>query len=127
MLTLGYFTKFPSRYRHREDSLKNVTFIDISKEVEEDGIIIRSNTGKYAQEIKIFDTAIRLKSPCKVYCSCESFKFEFAHPIFRSGSLLKPISFVRSIINRPRERNEFNIPSGCKHIVALARMAPKIK
>jgi len=65
MLTLGYFTKFPSRYRHREDSLKNVTFIDISKEVEEDGIIIRSNTGKYAQEIKIFDTAIRLKSPCK--------------------------------------------------------------
>lgn len=128
MLTLGYFSKFPAAYKEREKSVQDVVFNKISPITKEDKtIFIVSSTGKYTQEIMIQDETIHLNSPCKVFCTCESFKYEFANSVFRSGSLLKPIEFVRSIIKRPKEKNEFNIASGCKHIVALARQVIKIK
>ncbi len=128
MLTLGYFSKFPSAYKEREKSVQDVVFNKISPITKEDKtIFIVSSTGKYTQEIMIQDETIHLNSPCKVFCTCESFKYEFANSVFRSGSLLKPIEFVRSIIKRPKEKNEFNIASGCKHIVALVRQVIKIK
>lgn len=128
MLTIGYFSKFPSRYSDREKLTKTIVFNNISSNItEKNTIIIKSTTNKYIQEIEIHDEKIHLNSPCKVFCSCESFKFEFANPVFKSGSLLKPIEFIRSVVSRPKERNEFNIPSGCKHIVALARATLKIK
>jgi len=128
MLTLGYFSKFPAAYKEREKSVQDVVFNKISPITKEDKtIFIVSSTGKYTQEIMIQDETIHLNSPCKVFCTCESFKYEFANAVFRSGSLLKPIEFVRSIIKRPKEKNEFNIASGCKHIVALARQVIKIK
>lgn len=127
MLTLGHFSKFPSHYKDREKTVKDVIFTSITSTVKENKIIINSSTDKYTQEIIIHDTTIHLNSPCGVFCSCESFKYEFANAIFRAGSLIKPIEFVRSIIKRPKEKNEFNIASGCKHIVALSRQAIKIK
>ena len=128
MLTIGYFSKFPSLYKDREKSVKEVVFTKIVVNPDTDkNIIIDSSTEKYTQQIVIHDKTIHLNSPCKVYCSCESFKFEFANAIFRAGSLNSPLEFVRSIIKRPKEKNEFNIASGCKHIVALAREALKIK
>lgn len=128
MLTLGYFSKFPSKYRDREKSVKDVVFNSIKSTItEKNTIIIKSTTNKYIQEIEVFDDKIHLNSECKVFCNCESFKFEFANPIFKSGSLLKPIEFIRSVVSRPKERNEYNIVSGCKHIVALARAVLKIK
>ncbi|MCK9439425.1 MAG: hypothetical protein WC188_04670 [Candidatus Caldatribacteriota bacterium] len=128
MLTLSYFSKFPSVYKDREPSVKEVSFVSIEAErTENKTIFIRSSTGKYKQEIEIFDKDIHLNSPCKVFCSCESFKYEFANSIFRSGSLLQSISFIRSIVSRPKKKNEYNIVSGCKHLVALSRQATKIK
>jgi hypothetical protein len=129
MLTLGYFSKFPSTYKDREESVKDVVFNKISPPTttEDNNIFIVSSTGKYTQEVMIQDENIHLNSQCKVFCSCESFKYEFANAIFRSGSLLKPIEFVRSIIKRPKEKNQYNIPSGCKHIVALSRQIIKLK
>lgn len=128
MLTLGYFSKFPSAYKDREKLVKDVVFNKISPATKEDDtIFIVSSTGKYTQEVMIQDENIHLNSPCKIFCSCESFKYEFANAVFRSGSLLKPIELVRSIIKRPKEKNEYNIPSGCKHIVALTRQIIKLK
>lgn len=128
MLTLGYFGKFPAAYKNREKSVKDVVFTKIVVNPDTDkNINIDSSTGKYSQQIIIYDETIHLNSPCKVYCSCESFKFEFANAVFRAGSLNSPLEFVRSIIKRPKEKNEFNIASGCKHLVALSRQALKIK
>jgi len=129
MLTLGYLSKFPAKFKERENSIKDIVFNNISTSIDENGVInIKASTSKYTQEIEVYNSKnIYLKSECKVFCSCESFKYEFANSIFKSGSLLKPISFIRSIIKRPKERNEFNIPSGCKHIVALTRIILKTK
>jgi len=126
-LTLGYFSKFPAAYKDREKSIGEVRFNNIHQDIIKDKIIIHASTDKYQQEIEIQDEVIHLNSPVKVFCTCESFKYEFANAVFKAGSLLKSISFVRSIISRPKEKNQYNVPSGCKHIVALARQTIKIK
>jgi hypothetical protein len=126
-LTLGYFSKFPAAYKDREKSIGKVSFNNIHQDIIKETIIIHASTDKYQQEIEIQDKVIHLNSPVKVFCTCESFKYEFANAVFRAGSLLKSINFVRSIISRPKEKNQYNVPSGCKHIVALARQVIKIK
>jgi len=126
-LTLGYFSKFPAKYKDREKSVGEIQFTNINHNVIDNKIIIHASTDKYQQEIEIQDEVIHLNSPVKVFCSCESFKYEFANAVFRAGCLLRSINFIRSIISRPKEKNQYNIPSGCKHIVALARQAIKIK
>ncbi|HOD61966.1 MAG TPA: hypothetical protein PKG96_07690 [Bacilli bacterium] len=126
-LTLGYFSKFPAAYKDREKSIGEVRFNNIHQDIIKDKIIIHASTDKYQQEMEIQDEIIHLNSPVKVFCTCESFKYEFANAVFRAGSLLKSINFVRSIISRPKEKNQYNVPSGCKHIVALARQVIKIK
>lgn len=128
MLKLSHFTKFPSIYKNREKSVNDVIFTNMTAVVTDDKhVMIKSSTNKYIQEIEVFDDKITLNSLCKVYCNCESFKFEFANSIFRNGSLLHPMSFIRSIVKKPKEKNEYNTASGCKHIVALARASLKIK
>jgi len=128
MLTLGYFAKWPSQYKEREKLVKGVIFNNITPTVNENGtIFIKSSTDKYIQEVEVRDEIIHLNSECKVFCSCESFKYEFANAVFKAGSLLKPIEFIRSIVKRPKEKNQFNTPSGCKHIVALCRQILKLK
>jgi hypothetical protein len=126
-LTLGYFSKFPAAYKDREKSVGEIRFNNINQDIINDKIIIHANTDKYQQDIEIQDEVIHLNSPVKVFCSCESFKYEFANAVFRAGSLLKSLSFVRSIVSRPKEKNQYNVPSGCKHIVALARQVIKVK
>ena len=126
-LTLGYFSKFLAAYKDREKSIGEVRFNNIHQDIIKDKIIIHASTDKYQQEMEIQDEIIHLNSPVKVFCTCESFKYEFANAVFRAGSLLKSINFVRSIISRPKEKNQYNVPSGCKHIVALARQVIKIK
>jgi hypothetical protein len=129
MLTLGYFSKFPAKFKNREELVKPIIFekINVERSADSKRIIITGKTDKYEQEIEIFDSHFTLKSECKVFCNCESFKYEFANSLFKSGSLRRPISFIRSIIKRPKQKNEYNIPSGCKHIIALIRQAIKVK
>jgi hypothetical protein len=126
-LTLGYFSKFPAAYKDREKSIGEVRFNNIHQDIIKDKIIIHASTDKYQQEMEIQDEIIHLNSPVKVFCTCESLKYEFPNAVFRAGSLLKSVNFVRSIISRPKEKNQYNVPSGCKHIVALARQVIKIK
>ncbi|MDD4081839.1 MAG: SWIM zinc finger family protein [Sphaerochaetaceae bacterium] len=128
MLTLGYFSKFPALFKDREKLAKLVVFKDISVDkIKDNVILITGKTDKYEQEIEILNSKITLKSECKIFCSCESFKYEFANSVFKNGSLRRPISFIKSIIKRPKHKNEHNTPSGCKHIVALIRQSLKVK
>lgn len=122
MLTLGYFNKWPAIYSDREKLIRTITFNKLTPTFNENKTIsIESSTDKYTQKIEILDENIHLNSQCKVFCSCESFKFEFANSISKHESLLEPMNFIKSIIERPKEKNKYNIPSGCKHIIALAR------
>lgn len=128
MLTLGYFVKFPATYKDREKTTKDVVLKNISAVREsDDKIVVTSDTGKYEQIIEIYDSSINLKSSVKVSCTCESFKYEFAYSVFKDGSLTGPIHFIRSIMQRPKEKNKYNIASGCKHLVVLARQCIKTK
>lgn len=128
MLTIGYLSKFPAAYRNRESSVKFVTFNEIKADKISDEIInIKSKTDKYIQEVEIYDKTIHLNSKCKIFCSCESFKFEFANSLFRQESLLHPTEFIRSVISRPKKTNQFNIVSPCKHIIALLRTITRMK
>ena len=131
MLNLGYFTKFPAVYKDREATVKLVTFENVNYENTKDGnILIKSNTEKYNQEILLVldenNKSISLRTPCTVYCSCESFKYEFANSLFKNNSLINPINMIRSIISRPKKKNMHNIPSGCKHIIALSKQIIKL-
>jgi len=126
-LTLGYFSKFPALYKNREKSVDTVVFNSIKRDIKDDEIIIiNATTNKYQQEIEI-KNGLHLNSEVKVFCNCESFKYEFANAVFRAGSLIRPLSVFRSIVSRPKEKNQYNIPCGCKHIVALARNIIKNK
>jgi hypothetical protein len=128
MLDIGYFSKFPAAYKDREKTVAEISFSNLDYEITKNNtILIKSSTGKYNQEIEIVSDVVSLKSPCKVFCSCESFKYEFVNSLFKSGSLLHSMSLVRSIISRPKQKNTHNIPSGCKHIVALTRKIIKLK
>jgi len=127
LLTLNDFIRFPTAFKDREKLVDKIRLLSIIPKKTEYGIEVKSRTDKYEQIIEIYDNKINLKSSVKVTCNCESFKFEFANAVFKAGSLINAIAFLRSIIKRPKEKNEFNIPSGCKHIIALARACLKIK
>ena len=128
MLKLGHFTRFPAVYKDREELVKKVILRNIKvTKTDSDTIRITSSTNKYDQEIEIFDKSVHLNSPCKVSCTCQSLIYEFANSLFKEDSLLNPLEFLKSVITRPKVKNVFNIPSGCKHIVALAKSAIKIK
>ena len=95
-LTLGYFSKFPAAYKEREKLVNDVIFTEITYNKSEDQkILVNSRTNKYFQEMEIEGETINLHANVKVFCSCESFKYEFANSIFKSGSLKRPISFIR--------------------------------
>ena len=127
MLTLNNFIRFPTAFKDREKLVDKVRFLQIDPIKTEYGFNVKSRSERYEQEIEFHDDKISLRSPVKVSCNCESFKFEFANAIYKAGSLINAAQFIRSIIKRPKEKNEFNLQSGCKHIIALSRACLKIK
>ncbi len=130
MMTLGQFTRFPAAFKKREQSVDSVKLenLQYNYDQEENKIKVTSNTSSgYRQELEILDDKITLRSPCKVHCDCESFRYEFAHAVFKHGGLLYPIEMLRSVVQHPRTKNQFDIPSPCKHLVKLARETLKIK
>lgn len=127
MKTIGYFSKFPAIFKDREKTVKDIIFVNINTTMHDNNIVIHASTNKYQQELEIHDKTIHINSPVKIFCSCESFKFEFANSVFKTGSLLNQLDLLKSIVTRPKEKNQHNIPSGCKHIVALIRQILKSK
>jgi len=127
MMNLGQFTRFPAAFKDREKLVDKVYFISINNTKTDYGFEIISKTNKYNQTIEIHDEKINLRSPIKIMCDCQSFKFEFSHAVFKNGSLINPMQFIRSIVQHPKEKNQHDLASGCKHIIKLAREILKIK
>lgn len=126
MFTIGRLSRFPAKFKDREKTIQNIVKYNISQ-TETGIIIVTSTTGQYEQKIEIYDNIIHMNSKCKFYCTCPSFKFEFAYSAFQQDALADPEKFLQSIAKKPKDKNQFGILSGCKHLVALARHCFKIK
>ena len=103
-----------------------VQITGMSNNPDEKIIEINGTSGKYSQMIRILGEIIP-NSPVQITCNCESFKFEFSHAVFKNDSLINPQNFGPDIIKKPLEKNKYQIPSGCKHVIALANLILKQK
>jgi effector-binding domain-containing protein len=128
MITFNDILKFPAQYSKRENSIQKVNMqladVQDSDEILNIGGICSSQTGQYAQKIEIHKNSkdINLQNPVKLLCSCESFKYEFSGSLLKIESLLESEFFEYAIrMHKPKKKNIYQIPSGCKHIIALAR------
>jgi hypothetical protein len=124
MIAFGNILHFPANYKNREKNLKNINLIEFEKKYNDTefkfiikGLIVGKN--RYTPEIEVYTaTGIHITSPVKIFCNCDSFKFEFAYAVAKYDSLLHPENFI---LHRPKEKNQFVTASGCKHIIALAK------
>ena len=130
MITFSDILKFPGQYAKRENSIQKVNIqlanVQDSDEILEIGGIVNSQSGQYAQKIEIHKNSkdINLQNPVKLLCSCQSFKYEFAGALLKIDSLLESEFFEYAIrMHKPKKKNIYQLPSGCKHIIALARFA----
>ena len=129
MLRFRDLLNFPSFYSKRQDSVKKVKsqITGVNKNSENNTIEINGSSGKYSQTITIFSDDIRPNVAVQITCTCESFKYEFSHAVFKNESLIDPINFRENIVKKPLDKNKYQIPSGCKHIIALANLTLKKK
>lgn len=126
MLRFRDILQFPSFYSKRNSSIRQ-TLTSISEfNREEEYIEIIGSSKKYKPTIRIYGE-FGPNSNVQMTCNCESFKFEFSNPIFQNGSLLDPQNFGLDLNKRPRQKNVYMIPSGCKHIISLANLFIKNK
>jgi hypothetical protein len=129
MLRFRDILNFPSFYSKRQDSIRKVlmNITGINKDSESKQIDIDGSSGKYSQKIRFFGNDIISNSLVQITCDCESFKYEFSHAVFKNESLINPENFVENIRKKPLDKNKYQIPSGCKHIIALANLILKQK
>jgi hypothetical protein len=125
MLRFRDLLNFPPFYSKRNKSIKTVPIrIDDVKQEdteEEQYIEISGSSNKYSQKIRV-NGRFNHNAYVQITCNCPSFTFEFSHSNLRNGSLLNPETFGKEVIKRPSEKNKHMIPSGCKHIIALANL-----
>lgn len=129
MLTLNQLMNFPGQFGHRQNSISKVKIHLLDVQDSEKILIIggisnsQRNT-QYAQKIEIqkTDNKLTLQNQVRILCSCQSFKYEFAGSLLKINSLLESEFFEYMIQkHKPKKKNVFQTPSGCKHIIALAR------
>jgi len=127
MLRLRDLMQFPPFYSKRQGSIRqteiNITGIDKQENFTE----ITGQSKDYKQTIRIFGQQLIPNSAVQVICTCQSFKFEFAHALLKHESLLTPETFKTELLGKPTKKNPYLIPSGCKHIIALANVFNKHK
>lgn len=87
--------------------------------------LITFNCKSYIIEFQFIGEQFNLNNELKVYCTCPSFNFEFAHILNDANALLKPEQFKQSIQKTPKQKNKYNIIGGCKHCIACARLTFK--
>ena len=134
MLKFSDILKFPGQYSRREPSIAKVNIQLAHVEDQEDKVVVgglsTSQNGQYCPQIHInkksttedLKSAVQFDKNVKILCSCPSFKFEFAGALMKINSLLEEQYFAYAILtHKPKHKNIYQIPSGCKHIIALAR------
>jgi len=123
-MILKDLASIPSAYRDRIEKVKQVkpTISGTSIIIQNPHIMLSS--GKYSQEI-LFLGEVDPDTNIKIYCSCPSFNYEFAHILNDNECLLHPERFRIAIRKTPREKNQKNVLTGCKHSIAAAQFIQK--
>ena len=135
MLKFNALLQFPPFYRSRYGTERTVDLRDIkSTEWEDDKFKIITfsciSNDKYETIIELIrskEKTINIRN-CfvKVYCGCDSFKYEFSSLIENEGSLFKPVTFDKKYkssninINSNLKKNKYGIISPCKHLVRFS-------
>ena len=123
-MILKDLASIPSAYRDRIEKVKKVKpMISGTYTILQNPHIILSS-GKYSQEI-LFLGEVDPDTNIKIYCSCPSFNYEFAHILNDNECLLHPERFKIAIRKTPREKNQKNVLTGCKHCIAAAQFTQK--
>jgi hypothetical protein len=99
----------------------NVKLHHLDYVTEEGKLIVHARTNKYILSLVIYDTKVDVKSRIKVDCTCQSFKYEFAYAINFDDGLLLPDNY-EMLTKKPKKRNIYNYPTGCKHLIKLGQM-----
>lgn len=118
MLKFRNLLNFPSYYSKRNNSVNTVfiNHVNINK-IDNDHILVSATTNnKYITNI-FTPIKVNLDSPVQISCTCDSFKFEFAYALYQINSLYN----FENYILKKSTKNKMNIPSPCKHIIALAK------
>ena len=124
-ITFKMFLNFPAAYNERNitiPSLKTNTFIMDTK-IDNNILTIIGKVGNHNQVFELSKSKTLLNSEVKLYCSCESFKYEFYYALLKHGAIPKQYTHIFESNNNllsPKKKNIHNIVSGCKHIISLA-------
>jgi hypothetical protein len=121
MLKLKNIIHFPAYYKEHNLKLDNIDVTSIKIEKIEGKYEINAKSGKHDVKIEFTDEKLTTDTDIKVFCGCESFKFEFAHALYIKQSLLDAESFKMNLERRGKKKNVYAIPSGCKHVVAVGQ------
>ena len=124
-ITFKMFLNFPASYDNRNitiPSLRTSTFIMDTK-VDNNILSIIGKVGNHTQIFELSKSKTLLNSEVKLYCDCESFKYEFYYVLLKHGCISKQYTHIfesNNALLSPKKKNIHNIVSGCKHIISLA-------
>ena len=129
MFKFSDILKFPGIYSKREEKIRKVNLqlanVEENNNLLTLGGVCTSQRNQYGPKIEVHKNGkenLNLYYPVKILCSCESFKYEFAGALLKVNALLEEEYFKYNIMmHKPRKKNIYQLPSGCKHIIALAR------
>ena len=112
----------PTMYRNRLKDSYNIYPTINSSSNYITNFLIKYNCGNYTVEFQFIGETLKIDNNLKIYCSCPSFNFEFAHILNDNESLLYPESFKKAINSTPTKKNKHNLIGGCKHCIACGRL-----
>lgn len=121
MVLFKQILSFPSHFKSRIQSLNDLK-IFLTNIKNNNKLIIESSCHNYNQAIEFNDNRFSPRTHVKIYCSCESFKFEFANVLATYDGLYNSDFFID---NPSKIKNPYGIICGCKHIIALSQYIMK--
>lgn len=127
MLRFRDLMQFPPFYSKRQGSIRQTMANIVGFNKQEHFVEVTGKSKDYKQTIRILGQDILPNSAVQINCTCPSFKFEFAHSLLKHESLLSPETFDTELLKKPTKKNPYLVPSGCKHIIALAKTFNKHK
>ena len=87
--------------------------------------VIKFACNNYGVNIQLIGEEVNQTNEIRLSCTCPSFNYEFARVLYDNGSLFMPENFHKAISAAPKQKNKYNIVTGCKHTIACALDAYK--